>query len=68
MLQAKMIFRHKTEVKVHVHGQISGRKYEFPAFTGKITHAHTVYTRPILLLKRPGYEANSGLAQACSES
>ena len=54
-----MIFRHTLEVKVHVYGQISGQKYEFPAFTGKITHAHTVCTRPfLLLLKGPGYEAN----------
>ena len=53
------IFRHIPEVKVHVYGQISGQKYEFPAFTGKITHAHTVCTRPflLLLLKGPGYEA-----------
>ena len=52
-----MIFGHIPEVKVHVYGQISGQKYEFPAFTGKITHAHTVCTRPFLLLKGPGYEA-----------
>ena len=55
-----MIFRHTPEVKVHVYGQISGQKYEFPAFTGKITHAHIVCTRPFLLLlfKGPGYEAS----------
>ena len=41
-LPTKMIFRPISEVKVHVYGQISGQKYEFPAFTGKITHAHTV--------------------------
>ena len=56
-----MIFRQIPEVKVHVYGQISGQKYEFPAFTGKITHAHTVCTRPflLLLLKGPGYEARA---------
>ena len=60
MLPAKMIFRHIPEIKVHVYGQISGQKYEFPAFTGKITHAHTVCTRPfLLLLKGPGYEART---------
>ena len=53
-----MIFRHISEVKVHVYRQISGQKYEFPAFTGKITHVHTVCTRPFLLLNGPGYEAN----------
>ena len=48
------------KVKVHVYGQISGQKYKFPAFTGKITHAHAVCTRPfLLLLKGPGYEATS---------
>ena len=49
---------------MHVYGQISGQKYEFPAFTGKITHAHTVCTGPflLLLLKGPGYEANNVLA------
>ena len=59
-----MMFRHIFEVKVHVYGRISGQKYEFPAFTGKITHAHTVCTRPfLLLLKGPGYEARSQLAK-----
>ena len=38
-----MIFRHISEVKVHIYRQISGQKYEFPAFTGKITRAHSVY-------------------------
>ena len=47
---AKMIFRHTPEVEVHVYGQISGQKYEFPAFAGKITHAHAVCIRPFLLL------------------
>ena len=59
-----MIFRQIPEVKVPVYGQISGLKYEFPAFTGKITHAHTVCTRPfLLLLKGPGYEATRGTAE-----
>ena len=58
-----MIFRHISEVKVHVYGQISRQKYEFPAFTGRITHAHTVCTRPfLLLLKGPGYEARDSQA------
>ena len=35
-------------------GQISGQKYEFPAFAGKIMYAHTVRTRPLLLLKGLG--------------
>ena len=43
MLPAKMIFRHIPEIKIHVYGQIIGQKYEFPAFTRKITHAHSVY-------------------------
>ena len=51
---------HISEVKVHIYRQISGQKYEFPAFTGKITHVHTVCIRPfLLLLKGPGYEATS---------
>ena len=37
------------EVKGHVYGEINIHKYEFPVFTGKITHAHTVCTRPFLL-------------------
>ena len=32
---------------------------EFPVFTGKIEHAHTVYTRPSLSQREgPGDEAN----------
>ena len=55
-----MIFRHIPKIKVHVYGQISRRKYKFPAFVGKIMHAHTVCTRPFLiLLKGPGYEAKT---------
>jgi hypothetical protein len=40
--------------------------YEFPAFAGKITHAHTVCTRPFLLppqRKGPGYEASMKAAE-----
>ena len=37
------------EVKGHVYGEINGQKYEFPVFAAKITHAHTVCTRPFLL-------------------
>ena len=36
---------------------LSGQKYEFPAFTGKIMHMNIVCTRPFLPLKGPGYEA-----------
>ena len=62
-----MIFRHTPEVKVHVYGEISGQKYEFPAFTGKITHAHTVCTRSfLLLLKGPGYEARHTQNDYCA--
>ena len=39
-------FRLMVEVKGHVYREINGQKYEFPLFTGKKTHAHTV---PFLL-------------------
>ena len=50
----KVIFRHISEVKVRTKKRI---KNEFPAFTGKITHAHIVCTRPSLLLTGLGNEA-----------
>ena len=44
----------------HINRCISGQKYKFPAFTGKITHTHTVCTWPWpFLLKGPGYEATT---------
>ena len=37
---------------------------EFPVFTGKIKHAHTVCTRPSLLQREgPGDEGIIGMAQ-----
>ena len=42
-------FRLTVEVKGHVYKEISGQKYEFPVFTGKITHTHTVCTTPFFL-------------------
>ena len=43
-------FRQAVEVKSHVKNKIINRqKYEFPVFTGKIAHAHTVCIRPFLL-------------------
>ena len=50
------------------YGVINGQNYEFPVFTGKITHAQTVCTRPFLLLplkKGPGDEA-SQMMDCCS--
>ena len=41
--------RQTVEVKGHVYREINRQKYEFPVFTGKIMHAHTVCTRPFLL-------------------
>ena len=40
---------HTAEVKGYIYGVINRQKYEFPVFTGKITHAQTVCTRPFLL-------------------
>ena len=39
---------------------------EFPVFTGKIEHAHTVYTRPSLSQREgPGDEASCGASLSC---
>ena len=37
------------EVKGHIYREIKRQKYEFPVFTGKKVHEHTVCTRPFLL-------------------
>ena len=56
-------FRHIYEAKVQVNGLINGQKY---TFTGKITYAYTVCTKPfLLLLKGPGYEASKGRNNSC---
>ena len=47
-------FRLTVEVKGYIYGEINRQKHEFPVFTGKITHAHSVYQAP---LKGPGNEA-----------
>ena len=40
---------HTAEVNGYVYGVINEQKYEFPVFTGKVTHVQTVCTRPFLL-------------------
>ena len=57
MVRFVPIFRLTVEVKGHVYREINGQKYEFPVFTGNLTHAHSVDQAISPPLKGPGDEA-----------